>query len=184
MTRVSWVSLTTIHYPPATGLRPSRRWCSLLPRPQAPMSTSETAAGYVASTPAGSPTGTAPILVVVDGTSQRTITLDSTPFTVGRNKDNHLVIADGHVSRNHAGIVLEGGEFFLLDHDSRHGTFVNGERVKRHKLKPGDQLYFGALRGGAYVIFDPDSTSGTSATHDFLSQIAAVEVKRGASDLR
>lgn len=147
------------------------------------MSTSETATGHVASIPAGSPAGLAPILVVVQGTEQRTITLDSTPFTVGRNKENHLVIADGHVSRNHAGIVLEQGEFFLVDHDSRHGTFVNGERVKRHKLKPGDQLFFGALRGGAYVIFDPDSAASSTAAHDFLSQIAAVEVKRGASDL-
>ena len=146
------------------------------------MSTSDTV-GHVASIPAGSSAGLAPILVVVEGTTQRTLTLDSTPFTVGRNKENHLVIADGHVSRNHAGIVLEQGEFFLVDNNSRHGTFVNGEKVTRHKLKPGDQLYFGALRGGAYVIFDPDSAASSTAAHDFLSQIAAVEVKRGASDL-
>ena len=125
----------------------------------------------------------APILVVVEGTTQRTITLDTTPFTVGRNKENHLVIADGHVSRNHAGIVLESGEFFLVDNGSRHGTFVNGEKVTRHKLKAGDQLFFGALRGGAYVIFDPDSAASSTAAHDFLSQIAAVEVRRDASDL-
>src|SRR5574341_1198213 len=146
------------------------------------MSTSDTAVGHVQSIPSG-PAGTTPILVVVEGTAQRTLTLDTTPFTVGRNKENNLVIADGHVSRNHAGIVLEGGKYWLVDHQSRHGTFVNGEKVTRHQLKAGDQLFFGALRGGAYVIFDPDSSSGTSATHDFLSQIAAVEVKRGASDM-
>ncbi|MGH9669069.1 MAG: SpoIIE family protein phosphatase [Terriglobales bacterium] len=144
---------------------------------------SDTTAGHVASIPASRASGEPPILVVVQGTEQRTLTLDATPFTVGRNKENHLVIADGHVSRNHAGIILENGEFFLVDNGSRHGTFVNGERVERHKLKSGDQLYFGALRGGAYVIFDPGSSASTSATHDFLSQIAAVEVKRGASDL-
>ncbi len=143
---------------------------------------SETA-GHVASIPAGSSPGLAPILVVVEGTTQRTMSLDTTPFTVGRNKDNHLVIADGHVSRNHAGIVLENGQYFLVDNGSRHGTFVNGEKVTRHQLKAGDQLYFGALRGGAYVIFDPDSAASSTPAHDFLSQIAAVEVKRGASDL-
>ena len=146
------------------------------------MSTSDTTIGHVASIPAN-PTGAAPILVVVEGTMQRTMTLDTTPFTVGRNQNNHLVIADGHVSRNHAGIVVENGQYWLVDHQSRHGTFVNGEKVTRHPLKPGDQLFFGALRGGAYVIFDPDSTTGSTAAHDFLSQIAAVEVKRGASDL-
>jgi serine phosphatase RsbU (regulator of sigma subunit) len=143
---------------------------------------SETA-GHVASIPAGSPTGLAPILVVVEGTAQRTMSLDTTPFTVGRNKENHLVISDGHVSRIHASVVLENGQYFLVDNGSRHGTFVNGERVTRHQLKGGDQLFFGALRGGAYVIFDPDSAARSTAAHDFLSQIAAVEVKRGASDL-
>ena len=147
------------------------------------MSTSETTAGYVASTPAGSPVGAPPILVVVEGASQRTLTLENVPFTVGRNKENNLVIADGHVSRNHAGIVLESGVYWLVDQGSRHGTFVDGEKVTRHQLKPGDQMYFGALRGGAYVIFDPDSSGATSTTHDFLSELAAVELKRGASDL-
>lgn len=147
------------------------------------MSTPDTAAGHVASIPAGSPTGLPPILVVVQGTEQRTLTLETTPFTVGRNKDNQLVISDGHVSRNHASIVLENAEYWLVDQGSRHGTFVNGEKVTRHRLKPGDQMFFGALRGGAYVIFDPDSSASSTAAHDFLSQIAAVEVKRGASDL-
>ena len=121
------------------------------------MATSDTTVGYVASTPTSRPSGEPPILVVVEGAEQRTLTLDSTPFTVGRNKDNHLVIGEGHVSRNHAAIVSENGEFYVVDNGSRHGTFVNGERVERCKLKRGDQLYFGALRGGAYVIFDPES---------------------------
>ena len=79
------------------------------------MSTSDPTVGHVASIPASRPSGEAPILVVVQGAEQRTLTLDTTPFTVGRNKDNHLVIANGHVSRNHAEIVLENGEFLLVE---------------------------------------------------------------------
>ena len=66
------------------------------------------------------------------------------PYTVGRKVDRDLVIADPRVSREHASIVSENGEFFIVDHGSKHGTFVNGEKVDRHKLQRNDRLEFGA----------------------------------------
>src|SRR5438874_10626667 len=98
--------------------------------------------------------GVFPTLVFVQGNEQRTINLDHTPFTVGRKVDKDLVIADPRVSRDHAMIVAENGKFSVVDQGSKHGTFVNGERVQNRILERNDRLEFG-VRDVAYVIFNP-----------------------------
>ena len=79
-----------------------------------------------------------PVAIYVQGSEQQTLSLNHTPYTVGRKVDRDLVIADPRVSREHASIVSENGEFFVIDQGSKHGTFVNGERVDRHKLQRSD----------------------------------------------
>src|SRR5690242_13208535 len=98
--------------------------------------------------------GVFPSLIFVQGNEQRSITLDRTPFFVGRKVDKDLVIADPRVSRDHAKILAESGDFFVEDQGSKHGTFVNGERIQRQKLQRNDRLEFG-VRDLAYVIFNP-----------------------------
>src|ERR1700731_1343266 len=98
--------------------------------------------------------GVFPALVLVQGNEQRNIVLNRTPFSVGRKVDKDLVIADPRVSRGRALILLEHGDFFLLDQGSKHGTFVNGERIQRQKLEGNDRLEFVA-RDSAYFIFHP-----------------------------
>ena len=91
------------------------------------------------------------------------------------------MIADSRVSRDHAQIVSEGGEYFVVDQNSRHGTFVNGIRRERQKLERNDRVDFGA-RDAAYLIFDPDRPH-SSAAAEFLSQISMMPVTTGSSDL-
>src|SRR6202162_6702763 len=76
-----------------------------------------------------------PIAIFVQGNDQQTLSLNHTPYTLGRKVDRYLVIADPRVSREHASIVSENGEFFVVDLGSKHGTYVNGEKVDRHKLQ-------------------------------------------------
>src|SRR3989454_7408132 len=125
--------------------------------------------------------GVFPTLVFVQGNEQRTINLDHSPFSVGRKVDKDLVIADPRVSRDHALIVLEDGDFFLLDQGSKHGTFVNGERIQRQKLERNDRLEFGA-RDSAYVIFNPAQDTSNTA-REFLSQISGIQISQEATDL-
>jgi serine phosphatase RsbU (regulator of sigma subunit) len=100
---------------------------------------------------------------------------------VGRKVDKDLVIADPRVSRDHALIVLEEDGFFLVDQSSKHGTFVNGERIQRQKLERNDRLEFGA-RDSAYAIFNP--AHGTSNTaREFLSQISGIQISQESTDL-
>jgi sigma-B regulation protein RsbU (phosphoserine phosphatase) len=125
--------------------------------------------------------GIFPILVFVQGNDQRTINLDHSPFSVGRKIDKDLVIADPRVSRDHALIVSENGQFCVIDQSSKHGTFVNGERVQRKTLERNDRLEFG-VRDVAYVIFHPHHASSNSA-RDFLSQISGIHISTETTDL-
>ncbi len=67
--------------------------------------------------------------------------------TIGRAADNDVVIAgDPQVSRAHAVVERTGGGWALHDDArSRNGSFVNGERVLRHRrLADDDMLRLGA----------------------------------------
>ena len=132
-------------------------------------------------TPSSSVSGIFPVVIYVQGNEQQTLSLNHTPYTVGRKVDRDLVIPDPRVSREHAHIVAENGEFFVIDQGSKHGTFVNGERVDRRKLARNDRLEFGA-RDIAYLIFHPlHATSNTA--REFLSQISGIQIAPEASDL-
>jgi sigma-B regulation protein RsbU (phosphoserine phosphatase) len=120
----------------------------------------------------GSSSGVFPALIFVQGNEQKNIVLNRSPFTVGRKVDKDLVIADPRVSRDHAQITQEGLDFFLVDLGSKHGTFVNGERIQRQKLERGDRLEFGA-RDSAYVLFNPQNKTSNTA-REFLSQISVM----------
>jgi phosphoserine phosphatase RsbU/P len=84
-------------------------------------------------------------LVVVDLNGHRKrVPVDPLPFLIGRQPENHLILRDSRVSRSHARIVVENGAYVLEDIGSRHGTFVNGKRVKRRALENTDRVEFGA----------------------------------------
>ena len=125
--------------------------------------------------------GAFPILVFVQGNDQRTINLDHTPFTVGRKVDKDLVIADPRVSRDHALITSEDGQFCVVDQGSKHGTFVNGERVQRKTLERNDRVEFG-VREVSYVVFHPHQASSNTA-REFLSQISGIQLSTDSTDL-
>src|SRR6202142_2445304 len=130
---------------------------------------------------AGTDSGVFPTLVFVQGSEQRTINLDHSPFTVGRKIDKDLVIADPRVSRDHAQIISENGEFHVVDEGSKHGTFVNGERIQRKTLERNDRVEFG-VRDVVYVVFHPDRARSNTA-REFLSQISGIQLSTDSTDL-
>jgi len=130
---------------------------------------------------AESSSGVFPTLVFVQGNEQRIINLDHSPFSVGRKADKDLVIADPRVSRDHAVIVSEGGQFSVVDQGSKHGTFVNGVKVDRKILERNDRLEFG-VREAAYIIFNPQQGT-TNSAREFLSQISGMHISDETTDL-
>ena len=76
--------------------------------------------------------------------NQRDIEISTTPFTLGRQGDNDLVLLDTRISRHHARITQDSEGYLLEDVGSRHGTFANGVQLTGpRRLKPGDQIGLG-----------------------------------------
>ncbi len=67
-------------------------------------------------------------------------------LTVGRERDNSLVLADPTVSRHHARLALESGALVVYDLGSTNGTFVNEQRISQQRLQAGDVVRFGGVR--------------------------------------
>ncbi|MCW5982471.1 MAG: SpoIIE family protein phosphatase [Bryobacteraceae bacterium] len=74
---------------------------------------------------------------------RRRVPVEKTPFTIGRQGSNDLVIRDNRVSRQHARIVREPSGYFIEDIESRHGLFINEQRVSRQPLRSSDIISFG-----------------------------------------
>ncbi len=117
-------------------------------------------------------------LLVVEGAERRNVPLHKLPFTIGRKPGNDLVLTDPRVSREHAVILQEGESLWLVDQASKHGTFVNGQKVERHQLRINDRLEFGT-REGMHVVFGPERVV-TPTSEELLSQIGELS---SASDL-
>jgi pSer/pThr/pTyr-binding forkhead associated (FHA) protein len=66
------------------------------------------------------------------------LTKDVTSF--GRHLDNDIVLQNESISRNHAEICSENGQYILTDKQSTSGTFVNGRRIARCVLNSGDLI--------------------------------------------
>ena len=63
--------------------------------------------------------------------------------TVGRHPDSDIFLDDITVSRHHCRFFTEGPTLEVEDSGSTNGTYVNGERVDRGVLNPGDEVMIG-----------------------------------------
>lgn len=68
------------------------------------------------------------------------------PLVLGRDPANAIGLPeDTKASRAHARILRDsGGSWVVEDNGSTNGTFVNGQRVTRQELAPGDTILIGA----------------------------------------
>jgi pSer/pThr/pTyr-binding forkhead associated (FHA) protein len=62
---------------------------------------------------------------------------------IGRSRSCDLCLRSPDASRRHAEIALTASGWEVRDLDSTNGTFVNGERVTQHLLRPGDRIEIG-----------------------------------------
>jgi hypothetical protein len=100
------------------------------PAGRSPSSTAQPAAGKVE--------GKGLFIVNEDGDTEK---IDKDIYIIGRSSKCDLVINSVKVSREHAIITRERGEFFIEDLGSANGTWYKGERIEKMKLKDGDEVF-------------------------------------------
>lgn len=99
---------------------------------------------------------------------ERILSLAKPIFTIGRKAENDLQMLHDTVSRQHAEIIYEDDNYYLVDVGSKRGTFVNDQRVTRIALQHLDHIRIGSdddqqlqfideTVAHASAIFDSDS---------------------------
>lgn len=68
---------------------------------------------------------------------------DKDIISIGRSRDNDIVIENLSVSRNHARIRRQDGKYILSDLNSANGTLVNGVRVTKTEILDEDVITIG-----------------------------------------
>ncbi len=80
-----------------------------------------------------------------DGRSvEREIAIQTDEVTIGRDRDNAVVVQGAAVSRRHARILATARGFMLVDADSANGVWIGDQRVRHHFLVSGDVFRVGA----------------------------------------
>jgi diguanylate cyclase (GGDEF)-like protein len=69
---------------------------------------------------------------------------DGAETVLGRGDASRIQVIDDGASRRHAIIKIVDGETVIEDLGSTNGTYVNGQRVARHRLVDGDKIQIGA----------------------------------------
>lgn len=83
-------------------------------------------------------------LLVINGVCAGTVFfLPDVPTVLGRSPEAHLQIADPWISSMHAMFERRGEDVWLIDLESRNGTFADEVRVHEQKLPPTALLRFG-----------------------------------------
>jgi putative nucleotidyltransferase with HDIG domain len=115
-------------------------------------------------------------LRIISGASKgRTLALEepTLPLSIGRDPDNTIALEHTAISRYHCRITAEGDAYFVEDLGSTNGTFLNGRRVSRERLSPGDELIMANV--GMVVEASPESIH---KTHSPLDYSVSIDSKR------
>jgi two-component system, NtrC family, sensor kinase len=116
-----------------------------------------------------------PTLFVIRGADQGTrFELIEPTIRLGRDASNLLQIHDTEVSRHHAEIRRTETDCIISDLNSSNGTFVNGQRIRQHKLQSGDQLQL----GGTLMLY----TGPAEEAREDLAKIVNIGSPADSSD--
>lgn len=86
------------------------------------------------------------LVLVEQGKAETSFPLSKDSSTLGRHRNNDIVVADPKVSSFHARVDRTAEGHLILDLKSRNGTFVNGRRVENSPLKTDDEIRVGTAR--------------------------------------
>jgi pSer/pThr/pTyr-binding forkhead associated (FHA) protein len=150
---------------PASPPRPAPVWLGEAP-PEPAYATAPLPADW--PQPLSATEGAGPVLRITAGPNAGTvIALHYDVCTLGRELDNTIPLADRRMSRYHAQITYREEEetWVLEDRGSTNGTVLNGLRITRAALAPGDVIQVGET----LISVEAPSTHSGSADQTLMA---------------
>jgi pSer/pThr/pTyr-binding forkhead associated (FHA) protein len=86
------------------------------------------------------------LVLLSSGGPEQEYELGKARVTLGRATTNDIVLSDNRLSRSHARLECGPAGCTLVDLGSSNGSYVNGQRVERLRLQPGDLLALGGAQ--------------------------------------
>jgi pilus assembly protein CpaF len=78
------------------------------------------------------------------GGDSKELSFDHPEITVGRVRDNDIVLPKGNVSKHHCRLVLDNDELLVEDLGSTNGTYVNGRKIaEATPVTASDKVFVG-----------------------------------------
>jgi eukaryotic-like serine/threonine-protein kinase len=103
-------------------------------------------------------------ITLPDGRTQEAV-LPGYPVIIGKATGNDIVINDSGVSRQHATLRLQNGEYVISDLGSLNGVYVNGRKVTQDDaqlLRDGDKIQLGRVK----IIFNLEEVATDAVKSD------------------
>ncbi|MCL6265068.1 FHA domain-containing protein [Flagellimonas myxillae] len=97
-------------------------------------------------------------------------------LTIGRHKDNDLVLNDNTVSGKHAEVKISENfkDFTLVDLQSANGSKVNGRKIASKKITEKDSFQFGNSKVAGPVLFKTLNNHIKQARTDFSAEFTTL----------
>jgi len=92
-------------------------------------------------------------VVRVPGQAEQVYSFQKPEVIIGRENDGDLILPNVSVSRYHARVFNEDGQWYIKDLKSRNGLLVNGESCEQHILRTADEVQIGKF----HLVFLGDS---------------------------
>ena len=112
------------------------------------------------------------LTLIQQGGPDQEFQLGKSSISFGRALTNDIVLDDGRVSRNHSRLDCNPSGCTIIDLGSSNGTYVNGLRIDKAVLKPGDVVGMGNTQM-RFEVAKPYEEAGMTAkyTENELDQI-------------
>src|SRR4051812_19348657 len=77
---------------------------------------------------------------------EKVFEIEAPATAIGRSNECGICLLHKSLSRRHAQVEIEDGKVFLVDLQSKNGSFVNGAKIDRHEVHSGDTVKLGDLQ--------------------------------------
>jgi len=108
-------------------------------------------------------------LIVRSASGEHVYTIDE-DVGIGRHPKCAICLHDPMISKRHATVRHAGEDYIFEDNDSSNGSFIDGVRIKSHKLKDGDQITMGKVT----ITFQAETEAEKLAKRVNISNISHV----------